>query len=428
MTTLCLVMIVKDEEKVIERCLRSAIPVISSWCIVDTGSTDKTKEIIREVMKDIPGELHERPWKNFAHNRTEMIVLANGKADYNVMLDADDVLVVPDGFVLPELTHHRYNLMVKHRNVAHSRPHVFKNDAGFYFESVLHEYLHRDGETTTGKLDGIEYRVIGGGVRVGGDPVGKYMRDAALLIKEISRDPKSHLVPRYTFYLAQSYRDAAICMLAEPATPVRETATTLARERLNAQRTRDVKKLWEKALRAYEKRATQGSYYQEVFVSLVEAGKLHESLKSPEKTIHDTYIRAYEYLPERGPEALHYLSRYYRWKDRFHLAYLYAKMAVTLPQPEGLFVEHDIYAWRMRDELAVNAYHTSRFVESYSINRQILARPDGIPSGDLARLEANLRFSKEKIEAAGGVIVEAKPAAPPEPKPEPAEPVAASVQ
>ena len=52
-----LCMIVKDEEHCIERCLESVSKYIDTWCICDTGSSDKTKEIICEFFKKkgIPG-------------------------------------------------------------------------------------------------------------------------------------------------------------------------------------------------------------------------------------------------------------------------------------------------------------------------------------------------------------------------------------
>ena len=55
--SLCLVMIVKDEEDTIKRCLTAVAPFIKYWVIVDTGSTDKTIDIINETMKElnIPG-------------------------------------------------------------------------------------------------------------------------------------------------------------------------------------------------------------------------------------------------------------------------------------------------------------------------------------------------------------------------------------
>lgn len=65
MASICLCMIVKNESAVIRRVLQSAIPHIDSWVICDTGSTDGTQDLIRETLKDIPGELHEVPWVNF---------------------------------------------------------------------------------------------------------------------------------------------------------------------------------------------------------------------------------------------------------------------------------------------------------------------------------------------------------------------------
>ena len=63
LSTLCLNMIVKDEAHVIRRCLDSVRSHLAHWTIVDTGSTDGTQEIIRSHLRDLPGELHERPWR-----------------------------------------------------------------------------------------------------------------------------------------------------------------------------------------------------------------------------------------------------------------------------------------------------------------------------------------------------------------------------
>lgn len=81
-------MIVRNESRVIARALASAIPWIDTWLICDTGSTDGTQDIIREQLASIPGELHEVPWINFGHNRTQAIQLARTKADYLLILDA----------------------------------------------------------------------------------------------------------------------------------------------------------------------------------------------------------------------------------------------------------------------------------------------------------------------------------------------------
>lgn len=85
----CLCMIVKDEAKVIERCLNSVRDLVDTWVISDTGSRDGTQDLIRATFKEIPGELHEDPWTNFGHNRTLNIQRARGKADYLLLIDAD---------------------------------------------------------------------------------------------------------------------------------------------------------------------------------------------------------------------------------------------------------------------------------------------------------------------------------------------------
>jgi glycosyltransferase involved in cell wall biosynthesis len=84
MSTVCLSMIVKNETKILHECLDSVHPHIDYWVIVDTGSTDGTQEYIKQYFaeKGIPGELIERPWINFGHNRSEALDLCTGKADY----------------------------------------------------------------------------------------------------------------------------------------------------------------------------------------------------------------------------------------------------------------------------------------------------------------------------------------------------------
>ena len=53
MISLSLCMIVKDEEEVIRRCLDSVINIVDAIIIVDTGSTDKTKEIAKEYTRKV---------------------------------------------------------------------------------------------------------------------------------------------------------------------------------------------------------------------------------------------------------------------------------------------------------------------------------------------------------------------------------------
>src|SRR4029077_16141857 len=113
--TVCVNMIVKNEKDVIIRCLESVLPLVEYWVIVDTGSTDGTQKIIKDFMKEkkVKGELFERPWKNFEHNRNEALGLAKGKADYVLFIDADEYLVFEKDFKRPVFDKDYYYINIK---------------------------------------------------------------------------------------------------------------------------------------------------------------------------------------------------------------------------------------------------------------------------------------------------------------------------
>ncbi len=95
-------MIVRNEAHIVHEVLDAVAPYITSWVIVDTGSDDGTQDVIRSRMASlgIPGELHERPWRNFGHNRSEALTLAQGHGDYIWVIDADDMVVGAPDFSL----------------------------------------------------------------------------------------------------------------------------------------------------------------------------------------------------------------------------------------------------------------------------------------------------------------------------------------
>ena len=140
--TICLDMIVKNEAPVILRCLDSVRPIIDYWVIVDTGSTDGTQDIIRQHLKDIPGELIERPWLDFAHNRTEALERARGHGDYVFVIDADEVLEITGGFKMPHLTADSYNVEVHYGGYSYLRKQLVNNALPWCYKGVLHEYIH----------------------------------------------------------------------------------------------------------------------------------------------------------------------------------------------------------------------------------------------------------------------------------------------
>lgn len=255
--TVCLNMIVKNEAKVIARSIASTRPFIDAWAIVDTGSSDGTQEVIRQALRDVPGELFERPWRDFGTNRTEALELAKGRADYTLIIDADEVLEASAGFSLPELTLDAYQLRTELGGVRYYRTQLVRSSLPWRYEGVLHEVLACESPFTQGKLEGLVNRPGSDGAR-SADPQ-KYMKDAAVFELALKREPHN---TRYVFYLAQSYRDAG---------------------------------LDEAALLHYERRASLGGWEEEIWYSLYQVAILMEKLERPEPRAaqHMTLVRAH---------------------------------------------------------------------------------------------------------------------------------------
>ena len=57
--TVGLVMIVKDEEATLPRLAATLEGQIDHWTIVDTGSTDGTGTLARELFRNVPGQVIE---------------------------------------------------------------------------------------------------------------------------------------------------------------------------------------------------------------------------------------------------------------------------------------------------------------------------------------------------------------------------------
>ncbi len=333
--TVCLNMIVKDEAHVIERCLNDVKPLIDAWCIVDTGSTDGTQEIIRRVMADVPGALHERPWKNFGHNRTEAIQLAGGMADYILTIDADETLDRADGFDWSGLTGDAL-LIEKRRGTRRYRViNLVRDGLDWAWVGAVHEVLDSPHHIAVQPINGIAIRSPREGARAR-DPL-TFRRDAVMLEAALLEDPNN---TRNVFYLAQSYRDA---------------------------------EEYDLALRYYRQRATMGVWAEEVFCSLYQAARMMVMLGQPAPECVEAFLMAHEHTPRRA-EPLFEVGMYYARRRQWASAWLFLERAAALPLPDDLilFVEADIYAWRALMEAAVAAYWIGEHGAAMTLNQRLL--------------------------------------------------------
>ena len=91
MPTISLCMIVKNEEEVLERCLDSAKALFDEIIVVDTGSSDATKQIAGNYTTHV----HDFAWiDHFAAARN--FAFSKGTCDYLMWLDADDIILPED--------------------------------------------------------------------------------------------------------------------------------------------------------------------------------------------------------------------------------------------------------------------------------------------------------------------------------------------
>lgn len=152
MVSISLCMIVKDEEAVLERCLRSVAEAVDEIIIVDTGSTDRTKEIAAAFTSKI----YDFEWiddfaaaRNFAFSKATM--------DYQFWLDADDVLDLESLGKLLELkatlpkdtdvVMMEYSMGEKGvAALSFYRERLLRREAGFLWEGAVHEVIAPRGK------------------------------------------------------------------------------------------------------------------------------------------------------------------------------------------------------------------------------------------------------------------------------------------
>lgn len=322
--TICLNMIVRNEAPVIERCLNSVRKFIDHWVIVDTGSTDGTQDLIRQCLRNVPGELIERPWVDFAHNRTEALEFARGKSDYVFVIDADELLVADHDFTLPELTHDAYYLKISSTPVTFWRAQLFRNMPEWRYENAIHECLAGPKTATYGRLHELWIDSRRDGWRAA--QPGVYQKDAEQLLRAHKESPNDS---RILFHLGQSYGAAG-----EP----------------------------ELAIEYYEKCVAIGGWPEETWVALFQIAETKQHLQREWPEVLSAYLDAYQYRPTRA-EPLYRIAFHYRWARAFDLAHMFLKQAVAIPYPQDdfLFVEERLYRYVIKMALATCCYQLGQY-------------------------------------------------------------------
>lgn len=409
---ICLTMIVKNESSNMNRLLDSVKEIIDMISIVDTGSTDNTKEIIIEwgTTNRIPTTVHEEPFVNFAYSRTHSIRKAKEtypEADYFLLSDADFVWNINVGHTFDKklLIDHKYLVEQYNPRLAYWNIRLLSSKVDWECVGVTHEYWKEcdiqssyDNDIRTNKIRTLRIDDR----EDGGCKSDKFERDERLL-KEGLNDENTppDLKTRYKFYLAQTLKD-----LQRPEESIywyterikdkgwdeevyhAKYSMGVNYERMcvgykNCIRLLTKKEEWSDGEKEYFNKWNSKNYDMSELV--VQAGHAF-------KQTEINYMAAYKFRKSRA-EALYHLTRFYREMGKNEHAYELALIGVKIPPSnDTLFVETPCYDYLFKYELSIVAFYVEG---ARDIGRQycseLLERND-LPYYYRAGIEHSSRF------------------------------------
>ena len=308
-----LLLMIKNESKIIERCLERALEYVDAISILDTGSTDNTVEVCNAFLSKSkkPFKVSVEPFKNFGYNRTisfqkaqELCTELEWDADntYAMAVDADMIIKPSKEFNDFKMTENGYTVIQQNGVLKYYNTRFMKCGYNWTCVGATHEFWSGD---PTAK---IPYEIFYiDDINDGGCKSDKYERDIRLLTGDLEENKDNG---RAHFYLAQSYKDGG---------------------------------KYNEAIKHYKYRIKIGGWYEEVWYSHYQIGKCYELLNNPEK-FEAWMNKAFNFHPLRS-EPIYNLTRYFKDKLEHYKAYHYYCKGVNIPFPKDdvLFIEHDIY-------------------------------------------------------------------------------------
>ena len=331
--SLCLNMIVRNESKIITRLLESVLPIIDTYVICDTGSTDNTPDIITSFFNkhNIQGEVINEPFKNFGYNRTFALKAAKGKATYALLLDADMIFKIEQTFDKQKLIHGAYMIIQKGGGLNYYNTRLIRLDINASCVGPTHEYYDLPQGTVNEKCDSIWINDIGDG----GCKGDKFERDIRLLKQGIEEEPTNG---RYYFYLANSY--------------------------FNSGRHQE-------SINYYKKRIELGGWVEEIFYSYLNLGHAHMKIGQDGEAIF-AWMNGYNHHQTRS-ETIYEICKYYRERGKNKLAMVFCMLGKEIPYPKNdtLFIHKDVYETGFNYELSILGYYNN-YPDTYKVINRLM--------------------------------------------------------
>jgi glycosyltransferase involved in cell wall biosynthesis len=337
-------MIVKNEARIIRRCLDAARFVVDYVSICDTGSTDKTVQVVEDWLSTnkVPGKVHTAEWKNFGHNRSIALEQAHTsfpQASYLLLIDADMVLV-NKGFAKDALTQDGYMVTQTEQGSTYRNLRIVKNSFLWKSVGVTHEYTSPFSSSTQTKIEMLDTLWIDDRSD-GGSKDDKLDRDALLLIQGLKDEPENS---RYMFYLANTYFAMNQCLDAV---------------------------YW------YEQRIAdkKNGFEEEAWYAMYRIAQCYEKMKDYPRTVY-WYMKAINRRPHRI-EPYVCLAKHYIFSDPPHNYYnatwiIKKGIAHARRTTDLLFVEDKAYDYECWYCLALASHYVELPLEGYAACQKVM--------------------------------------------------------
>jgi glycosyltransferase involved in cell wall biosynthesis len=324
MIKILLISMVRNEGKIIRRCLESALPIIDAVFVLDTGSTDNTTEEIEKFLSEhnLPGKIEKEKFVDFGSSRSKSFFLArkymqdelqwDKDTSYGLLLDADHVLIVRPVFnkqiMLGQFDH--YKIRQKDTSSYYNIRLIKMNQEWECIGKTHEVWTVRDKKNVIWIDDKSD----------GGCKSDKYERDLRLLLAGLEENDIDYdLKSRYYFYLGQTY---------------------------------NALKQYKKSNESYFQRIEMDGWDEEkwfamiiVIKNFIELNKLNDGDYQPE--IESWAQRAFNFRPIRC-ESLYLAGDEFIRTKKYDIAEKFislGKSVCTPPENELLFVDDEMYQY-----------------------------------------------------------------------------------